>query len=388
MFEIAALSVTVVISTSVMFTSYLATQMVGQSAWIAAMAAGLLAAIPTATAAALMARFPQKTFIQALPELLGKISGKVMSVLYACFFLFLASLAVWRMEAFAVRFLIPETPQFVIRLLFLLFVTYAAMSGATPLLRTNAYIVSLQVIIPLLALVLTASRLDFSFLVPLFEQGVKPVAGCTILLLGWFCQAPLVILMFQRLVEDRWLGKGWLKAALGALVATATAVLGFIGIIAALGPQQAATTYYPAYALVRTITVSSFLEHSEVIFVVVWVASIFVAATFYIQAFAESISDIFNLKGDKAKAWTMFATVLVMAIGPCFLGSSFYMLVSVIRDIGSPAGIAFGGIIPILLFIRVLIAPPKQKPETGQRPGAGGTEGGVFGSEVEDDGSQ
>lgn len=385
MFEIAALSITVVISTSIMFTPYFAAQAAGQGAWISVLAAGLIACIPTGAAFAVMARFPRQSVIQAMPQLLGVFLGKIVSLLYAGFFLFFAALAVWRMEAFAIRFLIPDTPQLVIRIVFLLGVAYGAMSGSTPLLRTNAYIMPLEILVPLLTMILPAESLNFSFLLPMFEQGVKPVFTGAVLLLGWFCQAPVVILMLQRHVSEALLQGGGRKAILGTLVATVTMGVGFISILAAFGPEQASTMFYPAFALVRIISVSTFLEHTEVIFVVVWVASIFLAASFYIQAFAESISDILNFKGRTAKVLIMLISILILTVWPLFYNLSFYLLLSTIRDIGAVAGVAFGGALPLLLLARVIIAPPKPK-KAAPQPESGSSEadGGVFGSEIED----
>ncbi len=391
MFEIAALSITVVISTSIMFTPYFAAQAAGQGAWISVLAAGLIACIPTAAAVAVMAKFPRQSVIQAMPQLLGVFLGKIVSLLYACFFLFFAALAVWRMEAFAIRFLIPDTPQLVIRVIFLLGVAYGALSGSTPLLRTNAYLMPLEILVPILTVILPAARLNFNFLLPLFEQGVKSVINGTVLLLGWFCQVPVVILMFQRHVSDALLQGGGRKAVLGTLVATVTLGLGIIGILAAFGPEQTSTMFYPAFALVRIISVSTFLEHTEVIFVVVWVASIFLATTFYIQAFAESISDILNFKGKSAKVWIMLISIFILTVWPLFFNFSFYVLLSTIRDIGAAAGTAFGGVFPLLLLVRVIIAPPKQKQKKAEPQAelsSSETEGGVFGSEIEDGGEQ
>ena len=359
MFELVALAITVVISTSIMFTPYFAAQAAGQNAWISVLAAGLIACIPTAAAAAVMARFPQQSIIQAMPQLLGGCLGKIVSLLYAGFFLFFAALAIWRMEAFAVRFLIPDTPQLVIRILFLAGVAYGALSGSIPLLRINVYVMPLEVLVALLVVILPAARLNFSFLLPLFEHGAGPIIDGAVLLLGWFCQVPVVILMFQRHVSVDLLQGGARKAVIGTLVATVTMVLGVIGILAAFGPEQTATMFYPAFALVRIISISTFLEHTEVMFVVVWVASIFLATTFYIQAFADSISDIFNFTGKSAKVLVMGATVFFLTIWPQFFALSFYALIAVIKNIGATAGAVFGGALPLLLLVRVVIAPPK-----------------------------
>lgn len=352
---------TVVIATAVMFTPYFVVQAAGQSAWISVLIAGLISSIPTAAAAFVMSKFPGKSVIQALPEMLGVFLGKAVSIVYVCSFLFLAALGVWRMEAFAIRFLIPETPQLVIRIVFLLAVAYGAFSGSIPLLRTNAYVVPLAFFASIVTLILTADNINFSFLFPLFEGGVMPTIHGAILLLGWYCQVPVVILMLQHHVDEKSLRGAGLKSVLGILALTGSLSMGFAGILAAFGPKQTATMYYPALSWVRITSLSTFLEHTEVVFVLMWVATIYLSTTFFIQSFAESISDTLNLSGKSTKAWLIFITIFILAVWPLFSNLSIYNLISTIRDYGSKVGITIGGVLPLILLLRIIIFPPKQK---------------------------
>lgn len=359
-YEVIAFAMTVVIATAVMFTPYFAVQAAGQSAWISAFVAGLIACLPTAAAAYAISKYPGKSVIQALPEMLGTFLGKAVAIVFACTFLFFAALGVWRMEAFAIRFLIPETPQLAIRIVFLLAVSFGALSGSIPLLRTNAYVVPLAFSASIVTLILTADRINFSYLFPVFEGGVMPTLKGAILLLGWYCQVPLVILMFQRHIEEKSLPGTGLKSVLGVIALAVSMTTGFAGVLAAFGPRQTETMYYPALSWVRITSISTFLEHTEVAFVLVWMASIYLATTFYIQCFAESISDTLNLRGKAAKVWLIFFTILLLAVWPLFRTLSIYSLIYTIRDYGSPAGIIVGGILPLILFLRVLLFPPKK----------------------------
>lgn len=366
-FEVLAFAMTVVIATAVMFTPYLAVQTAGQSAWISVLLAGVITCLPTAAASYVISKYPGKSVIQALPEMLGTFLGKGVALLFACAFVFLAALGVWRMEAFAIRFLIPETPQLAVRIVFLLAISYGALSGSIPLLRTNAYVAPLVFSASIVTLILTADNINFSYLFPLFEGGVTPTLKGAFLMLGWYCQVPLVILMYQRYVSEKSLPGVGLKSVIGVLALAVSLTTGFAGVIAAFGPRQTATMYYPALSWVRITSISTFLEHTEVAFVLVWVASIFLSTTFYIQSFAESISDILNLKGKTAKGWLIFITILGLAVWPLFRTLSIYNLISTIRDYGSKAGIIVGGALPLLLFIRVVISPPKQKMEKAKQ---------------------
>ena len=63
----------------------------------------------------------------------------------------------------------------------------------------------------------------------------------------------------------------------------------------------------------------------------------FICDNFYIQCFAESISDTLNLRGKAAKVWLIFFTILLLAVWPLFRTLSIYSLIYTIRDYGSPA---------------------------------------------------
>ena len=371
MLEVSALSITVVVSTAVLFTPYLAAQAAGQDAWISVIVAGMLTAIPAWAAGAVMSRFPQQSIISVLTKLFGSFLGKLISIVLAGYLLMSAVLAIWRLEAFVARFLIPETPQLAVRLIFLIVLAYATFSGSTPLIRTNVYVMPVGVLVILLVTGLPMARMDPSFLLPVFENGYQPMLSGAILLTGWLCQVPVVILMFNKYIEPKFLFGGGRKAAIGLIIAALAMELGALGTLAAFGPQQTSTMFYPSFALARVISIGAFLEHIEVIFIAVWVASIFITSAFFIQAFSESVSDIVNLKGRSQKVWIILGTFLLLLVWPFFLDHSFYALISVIENIGSVTGIIIGGAIPILMLTRVIILPPPK--EKNQTPGESGS---------------
>lgn len=362
MMEIMLLSVTVVISTAVLFMPYLTAQAAGADAWVSVLAAGAAAILPAWAAATVMSRFPKMSIIQALPIVFGGLLGKALALAFIAFFLFGGALIVWQLEEFVVGTLIPETPEIAIRILFLIGIAYATFSGATPLIRTNAYVMPVGVVVIALVIGLPIARMDPSFLLPVFEHGYRPMLNGAILLLGWLCQIPLVMMMFQRYVEPKFLHKAAKKAVIGILVAVLALELGALGTMAAFGPRQTASMYYPSFAVARIISVGAFLEHIEVIFVGIWIAAMFIAATFYIQAFADSVSDTLNIKGQAGKSWILGSTFLLLIIWPFFFELDVYLLVTVLRDLAPQVNIGLGGVLPLLLLARIIIAPlPPEK---------------------------
>lgn len=367
--EITLLSVAVTVATAVMFTPYFAAQIAGQDAWLSVLFAGLLGIVPAGAAGALMNRFPNQSIIQALPNLFGRVLGTLTALMFAGYFLFAAALAIWRMEVFTVRFLLPEAPQLAVRVLFMLCVCIAVLGGSRPLIRTSAYIVPLGFVVILLVMGLPVSRMDPAFLFPVFELGYRPMLLAGVLLFGWLCQIPLVFLMFQRYVQG---GHGGAKMAiLGVILSVLALELGAAGTLAAFGPRQAGSMYYPAFEVARIISIGAFLERIEVIFVAVWIAGIFLAAAFYVQVFVEGMSDILHFKGRVAKVLISAIAILSLIIVPEILELSFLQIIAIIRDYGSVTGIIIGGLFPLIMLARVILAPIKGK---GRGPGPGNDE--------------
>ncbi|MGI6364273.1 MAG: GerAB/ArcD/ProY family transporter [Bacillota bacterium] len=366
MAEVVMLAVAVAVATAVLFTPYLAAQTAAQDAWLSVILAGLITIVPAWATASLMARFPNQSIIGVLPQLLGKLLGTLVGLAFAAVFLFSAILAAWRLEVFTARFLLPETPLVAIRILFVLCIAYAALSGSAPLIRTSAYIVPTGMLIIIFVTTLPLRRMDFSYLFPLFEHGPGPMVNAGIMLAGWLCQVPLVIMMFYRHVKKRTTkGLGW-HAAIAVLLSAFALELGALGTLAAFGPRQSASMFYPAIEVARIVSIGTFLEHMEVALMAVLIAGLFVAASFYTQAFADSIADIINLHSQKGKVAFLAVCILILIFWPFFFRDlSFLSLITIIRDYGSVSTAIMGGILPLLLLARAAMLPGL-KAEAGQ----------------------
>jgi len=361
--EIVWVSVAVTVATAVLFTPYLAAQVAAQDAWISVFVAGAITLIPAWATGVLMAKFPKQSLIEIFPKLFGPFLGKLIGLLYAGLFLFSAVLAVWRLEVFTARFLLPETPLLAIRGLFLLCLAYSAFSGTVPLIRTSAYIVPAGMVVIVLVTLLPAARMEASYLFPLFEFGYRRILDAAVMLAGWLCQIPLVIFMFNKYVQEK-SRMGYVKKVVLAIILSTFALeLGALGALAAFGPVQTASMYYPAFEVARIISLGTFLEHIEVIFVAVWIAGIFVAAAFYVHALTDAMSNILNFRGKVWKTVIIAATILALVIWPFFFRDlSFLILIVVIRDYGAVLTGIFGGVLPLVILARAAMVPR----ETGQ----------------------
>ncbi|MTI96852.1 MAG: hypothetical protein FH749_15485 [Firmicutes bacterium] len=361
MLEVMLLSVTVVISTAVLFMPFLTARAAGQDAWISTIVAGAVACIPAWSAGAVMARFRKKSIIEVLPRLLGTVLGKLFGAVYVIFFLFAAILIFWHLEEFVVGTLMPETPEAAVRLLFLTAAAYGVIKGAVPILHTNFYVMPVGIVVIALVIGLPIAKMDYRFLLPVFEHGPGPMLSGAALLLGWLCQIPLVVFMYQRYVEKKFLPSAGRKALLAVLITSLALLVGALGTLAAFGPRQVAGMYFPSFSVARIISVGAFFEHIEVIFVAVWIAAMYVTAVFYLQAVADGFSDLLSLKN---KNWSYLWLFPIVFAWPFFFDLNIDDLVFVLENLAPWVSIVLGGVMPLLLLLRVLLIPEqKQSPE-------------------------
>lgn len=351
-------SIAVTVATALLYTPYLAAAIAGQDAWISVILAAILALIPAFATGALMERFPNQSINEMLVRLLGNPLGKLVGLAYAAFFLFSAALAMWRLEVFVARFLLLDTPVLAIRLLFMLAVGYAAISGPVSLIRTSSYIVAAGFVVIILVFILPLRRMEFFYLTPFFEHGAGGMIEAAIMLTGWLCQIPLVVMIYHQYVQgkDR-MGTG-LKAILAVILSALAMGLGILGPLAAFGPKQTASMFYPVIELARIASLGNFLEHIEVALVTAWIAGIFVAATFYTQAFATCLAGVFNVQGKTGKTTTMAVGFFVLLCWPfLFRDLSFLTLVMIIRDYGATSASIMGGVVPLVLLAWAAMMP-------------------------------
>lgn len=370
MLDVMLLAVTVVVSTAVLFMPFLVARSAGADAWISVLVAGAAAMLPAWSAGVIMSRFPDKSFTAVLRCLLGG-AGWVLALVYAAYFLFAAVLIVWQVEEFIVGTLMPETPEVVIRTLFLIAAGYAVISGGLPLLRTNTYVAPVGIVVIALVIGLPLTRMDPSFLLPVLENGYRPALAGAFLLLAWLCQIPFVMLVFTQFADKQYLAHAPRKGVLAVAITASAMLLGALGTLAAFGPEQTASMYYPSFAVARIISIGAFLEHIEVAFVAVWIAAMYITAAFYLQAVVVGAGELFGMKNTTAKQVFIGLLLAALATWPLVYRPTIYQLLMLIRSVAPWGSVALGGAVPVLLAVRALVMPPAGNGEKKNGEGNG-----------------
>lgn len=262
-----------------------------QDSWAMAFTGFLLTLPLVAIYAVLLRKFPGKNLIEIDDIVFGPALGKIVSLLYLFFFVSLAALNTRDLGGFVVGYMMPETPNGVVILVFLIGCVYAIRKGIENLLHMSAFICIIALCALTVNIILILGDVQPEFLKPFlrlkpmeYVQGTVSVAA-----------VPMgEILTFTMLTPM--LGKG--KRAgkplfLGLLISAVSMAIVILRDIMTLGPLVAIVSL-PSFESVRYVSLASILTRLESVYAVVLILLFLFKVCLLLYAFALGLTQILN----------------------------------------------------------------------------------------------
>ncbi|MCL6610801.1 MAG: spore germination protein [Peptococcaceae bacterium] len=265
------LLVVLVTATAVIFLPGVTAQAAGRDAWLAPLLATLPGIYLALVIAALGKRFPGQTLIQYLQAVLGTWPGRIAGFLYFFFFVHTNSVIVREFGELLVSVVMPRTPLVVVHLVMILICAWAVRGGLEVLARTMEITFPVIIFLFLAAVILTARDMQFENLLPVLENGLKPVIKASFPPIGWRGEIILLAMFLPYLAKPEAGGRCAVLAVvfIGLLLAADAAAN-----TAVFGPAVARMTF-PTFSLVRQVSIANFLERIDAVLVAIWVMGMF-----------------------------------------------------------------------------------------------------------------
>lgn len=344
--SLTGMMITLIAPTTVLFVTITTVKAAQHDGWLSEFLTTLYGAYIIYIIYRLAILFPNKTLMEYIPLILGKVAGKTLGILYIIFFYYLAS-SVLR-EAIALFYgtgTYNLTPPIVLALLLIIASTYAVFAGFEVISR----LISIYWIIISIFFVLTICAaipyMQFNALLPLGEAGLLNIFKGSIV--SFVYRGELVVLAMFII---------YLKSPRDGLVATniANILLTFFlagmiaAMITALGTERAGRAIYAIFSLgdnIPPIGIKAFLTS-------LWVIALWGKITLLQFAICSGISQLFNLKSHHYVALPVAALLVTLSF-------SFYrnipeMLISIPATFPGVA-LFFEYLIPTLLLVIALI---------------------------------
>ncbi|KJS00997.1 MAG: hypothetical protein VR68_05965 [Peptococcaceae bacterium BRH_c4a] len=284
--------INLVTATAIVFLPGLTAVEAGRDSWIAPLLAtfpGIYLALIIAT---LGKRFPGQTLIQYLQSILGAWPGKIFGVFYIFFFLHTNGVIVREFGELMVGLIMPRTPLIVFHAILLFLCAWAIRGGLEIPARIIEFTLPAIIIVFMIMLLLTAQEMDIKNLLPVLENGIKPVIRSSLDPIGWRGEI-ILLAMFLPFLERP--GEGG-RCAIWAVIVIGI-ILSFDAMIntAVLGTAVSHLTF-PTFSLVRMVSVGNFLERIESVMVAIWIIGLFGKITWFYYAVVLGSAQLLNLK--------------------------------------------------------------------------------------------
>lgn len=283
-----------------------------QNAWISAligMIVGLLAIYMYSKFAKL---YPRLTLIEAIQKAFGKWIGTILSLMTLLYFLIVTVGSMREIGDFVTSEILPGTPIPYTLILFIFIVIMATRLGIEVIARAGEIFTPMVVILFLILTVAIVPQMEIVRVLPILEDGIKPVLRGSISITAYTFLEPVVFLMFLPYIDQqKKITKGLLLGCfLGGLVIFITVTVSIL----VLGPDLTTRDIYPSYNIARRISVGGFFERVEAMIALLWMLTLFIEVTLYFYAFVLGLSQLLKLK--EYRALTLPTGLILVALAP------------------------------------------------------------------------
>ena len=238
---------------------------------------------------------PDLVFPEKLEKLYGKKVGKFVNYMVLIFIFIFANNYMFNLTNFIVSQFLPETPIFVIGVVFSIIAIYANVLGIETMSRTCLILLAINLLLLVIGVIGLLPKFQFSNLKPILEFGIgRPLKATFYLItLNIMPMFALLIIPKNNVVEPKKFNR---YVSLSYLIGLLIAFTFCIMLLGVLGIHLASIYQFPEYILLKHVNLFGFLDRIENIIAAQWIFGLFFDITFAVYYIAHSIKPNHNSK--------------------------------------------------------------------------------------------
>lgn len=241
-------------------------------------------------------------------KIFGQKIGFIINIVLACLILTLGINIMFNLTNFIVSQFLPETPNYIVGLLFAIITIYANIKGIETIARTSFILMILMLILYIITVFGLLPSFDKSNLMPFLEHGFnRPFHGAYyILTVNLASMFNLLVIPKNQLHDSK-----RLKTYMSIMYVLSIIMLFIIAVLTLgnLGIYLASIYQYPEYIVLKRIKIFNFIDRIENILTIQFIFSMFISLCFGIY----SVGNILK-PHHKSKLLTMSLTFLILIV--------------------------------------------------------------------------
>ncbi|MBP3964070.1 GerAB/ArcD/ProY family transporter [Paenibacillus lignilyticus] len=285
-----------------------------QGAPLAILLAILASLLVTYIGVKLSLLYPEDTFVEFVPKIIGKWLGKTLIFVYLLLWIAVAGFILRQYADFVHMALFVLTPLWVIILFILLVILYAVHGGIHIVGRCSEVIGPLILFNILLFRILSLKDLHLDRLLPL-----KPTEGWIPVITGSapaasFMSESVMIVMLVAFLTDK--GKAVSSGLWGVGIAGFILLNSVVDLLMILGNTVPGKLVYPVYSISQYISVMEFVQNLDIFLVVGMSFTVFIKVSIYMFMASYGTAQLFHFRKWRYLLWIVGVLVFAIALFP------------------------------------------------------------------------
>lgn len=290
--------------------------------------------------------FPGKDLFDIMEIVFGKFLGKVLSLVYIWFSFHLGALVIRNFGEFINTVSIPETPEIVAMIIIGLLCGYGIKVGLEVLGRWGqlAFLFILGLLFITVPLLVPA--MNWRNFLPIMGKGITPVLKGTFAVFAFpFAEIVIFTLVFSsfRSRKSPYKVYAWGLLWGGLILLTTT-----LSDIAVLGERQIGSIYFPAYSVVSRMNIMDFIQRTEVVVSIGFLASGFIKVSICLLGACRGIAKVI---GNNDYRFMVTPVSLLMIILSYIIYDSMLEMIEWAFTTWTVYAFLFQVILPVIIWI-------------------------------------
>ncbi len=341
------LMIALVLPTAVLTVPSVVAKLASQDAWLSVIVATLVGLLIARLVVSLSLRFPGKTLFEYAEEILGRVPGKVVGLLYIWWFLHTNAFILDEFGAFLGITILPDTPFLVFFIAGTFVAAYAVRSGLEVLVRYNQLFLPLILGLLCVIFILSAKDMKVARLLPVLDTGLVPILKGAAVPVSWLGENVTFAMIIPFLNRPK---EAYRVAARAVLITGFFLLVSVLVSLAVFGPNLTRAWIFPAYNAVRVVSIANFLERLEAAVVAVWMLGGFAKIGVFYYAAVLGSAQLLGLKNYRP----LVAPVGVILVALALLCENTVVLFDFLGRVFPPYALVFELGIPLVLLIVAL----------------------------------
>ncbi|NBD24759.1 GerAB/ArcD/ProY family transporter [Paenibacillus glycinis] len=317
-----------------------------QGSPLATLLAGIAALLVTFVAIKLSLLYPEDTFVEYVPKIIGDWLGKTIVFAYLLLWTAVAGIVLREYADFVHLTLFDKTPIWVILLFMLLVIVYGVQGGIQIVGRCSEVIGPIIVFNVILFRIFSLKDLHPDRLFPLMPSGGwMPVLSGSAPAASFMSESAMVVMLIAFIGNKR-------KAVATGLWSVGLAAVVLLNVvmdaIMMLGNTVPAKLQYPVYSLSQYISVMEFVQNLDILLVVGMSFTVFVKLGLYLFMTSYGTARLFRVKAWSRTLPIVACLVFAVALFPRNVDESQVIFPAFWKNVAYPIFL-FG--IPLLLWM-------------------------------------